>query len=127
MNMEKFPYCFGNVVQCTKWTTFAIFFPNKKTKKSLHFETFFPGIWPLLTILLGHAAPPSPWWCCLVLGLVCPEWKVDRSGMLREKEGAALPVRGPVGDRGSLLRKWRKIQTINNTGNQRACGACKLW
>ena len=28
--------------------------------------------------------------------------------MLREKEGAALPVRGPVGDRGSLLRKWRK-------------------
>ena len=44
--------------------------------------------------------------------LVCPEWKVDRSGTLRAKEAASAPAAGtgrpiprPGGDRGSLLKE----------------------
>ena len=46
--------------------------------------------------------PENPGWCLRTR--VCPEWKVDRSGMLRENPGTADDAR-PVGERGILLKR----------------------
>ncbi len=64
----------------TEWTTFATFFP----KKSLHFETFFPGIWPLLTL---PTWPRLPLLTLVVLPRPGPRLPRVEGGPLRDVAG----------------------------------------
>ena len=66
--------------------------------------------------------PPKPPGWPRGLDLVCPEWKVDRSGTLRENcalaaaeappEAPPTPKERPVGERGNLLRKRERVENL---------------
>ncbi len=110
----------------TKLTTFAIFFPKKPKKAfisslfSRHLASFDHFTWPLCPLLT-----------LVVLPRPGPRLPRVEGGPLRDVAGEggrrAAGAGAGGGQRQFAAEVEEKNKAINDAGNKRACGACKLW